>query len=145
MGLRMKNFNIFAVHRKIQTFRDGGRGGGVGRVTKNQYRRSYCLKKAGLDTLQIWGEAWQERVEGRGVGVFDGWLIPQCTLCFIILLISFFVLILKVQSLKTPVGVNYKVDFKIFFFSFNKKRVLLQLYFQWIHLGFLNIYSAGCI
>ena len=67
-------------------------------------------KKSGLG--QFADLRWSlARKSGRGRGVFDGWLIPQCTICFIILLISFFVLILKVQSLKTPVGVNYKADF----------------------------------
>ena len=64
----MKNFNILGVHRKIQFL-----GGGV---TKNQYIGRDCLKKGTWKVFRFKGEAWQER-EG---GVFEGGLIPHCTL-----------------------------------------------------------------
>ena len=46
-GLRMKNFNIMRVHRKIRFL--------GGAVMKNQYIGGNCLKRGGggLDSLQI--------------------------------------------------------------------------------------------
>ena len=46
-------------------------------LTKNQYRGGDCLKKGGrLAQFADFRGAWQE----RGGGVFEGGLIPQCTL-----------------------------------------------------------------
>ena len=53
MGLRMKDFNIFGVHWKIRFL-----GGGGSRKTNIL---GGLPKKGGLDSLQIWGEAWQKR------------------------------------------------------------------------------------
>ena len=39
-----------------------------GDLMKNQYRWGNCLKREGLDSLQIYGGAWQE----RGGGVCEG-------------------------------------------------------------------------
>ena len=66
----MKNFNILQVHRKIRVLE--GRGS-----QKNNIKWEGLPKKGGLDSLQIYRGAWQE----RGDGVFEGGLIPQCTLC----------------------------------------------------------------
>ena len=55
----MKNFNILGIHGKIRVL-----GGGS---HKTIYRGD-CLKRG--------GGGWQE----RGI-VFEGGLIPQCTLC----------------------------------------------------------------
>ena len=69
-GLRMKNFNIMRVHRKIRFL--------GGAVTKNQYIGGNCLKRGGgfghLTDLRVRGDS-----QKRGKG--EGGLIPQCTLC----------------------------------------------------------------
>ena len=49
MGLKMKNFNILGVHRKMQIL--GGGGGGDHK--KPIYREGGLPKKGGLDSLQI--------------------------------------------------------------------------------------------
>ena len=48
MGLKMKNFNILGVHRKMQIL-----GGGGGGHKKPKYREGGLPKKGGLDSLQI--------------------------------------------------------------------------------------------
>ena len=50
MVLRMKNFNILRVHRKIQLL------GVLGGVTKNHYRGGDCLKRDTLTVCQFKGE-----------------------------------------------------------------------------------------
>ena len=68
LRLRMKNFNNMGVHCKMRFL--------VG--VKKQYIGGYCLKRGGgLDRLQIYGGSLGNK---RG-GVFEGGLIPQCTLC----------------------------------------------------------------
>ena len=65
MVWRMKNFDILAVHWKIQL---------LGRVTKNQ--QGGLLKKEGLGLLadlRGGGSAWQE----RGGGAFEGGWYPN--------------------------------------------------------------------
>ena len=52
-------------------------GEGEGGFTKNQYIVGNCLKMWGLGSWQICGSFAKKR---RG-GVFEGELIPQCTLC----------------------------------------------------------------
>ena len=74
----MKNFNIMGVHWKILFFFSFFWGGeGEGGFTKNQYIVGNCLKMWGLGSWQICGSFAKKR---RG-GVFEGELIPQCTLC----------------------------------------------------------------
>ena len=47
---------------------------------KNQYIGGNCLRNGDLDSLQIYrGVGLREK---EGVGIFEGWLIPQCTLWF---------------------------------------------------------------
>ena len=67
MVLRMKNLNILGVHWRTRLLGGGG-------FTKNQYRGGELPKKG---TVCQFKGAWQE----RGGGVFEGELIPQCTLC----------------------------------------------------------------
>ena len=70
MGLRMKNFNILGIHKKIWLL--------GGEFMKNWYRRGDCLKRR--------GGAWTVcRFKGglgkkEGGGVFEEGLIPRCTL-----------------------------------------------------------------
>ena len=62
MVLRIKNFNIFWVHWKIQLLRGGGR------FTKNQYRSGGLPEKGGrLRQFVDLRGAWQE----RGGSVFE--------------------------------------------------------------------------
>ena len=68
MRLRMKNFNIMGVHRKIRFL-----GGGF---TKNRYIGRNCLKRGSLDSFRFKGGLGKK----EGNGVFEGCLIPQCTL-----------------------------------------------------------------
>ena len=68
MGLRMKNFNVLGVRWKIRLL-----GGGF---TKNKNRGGYYLKKGGAWTVCQGGEG----LARKGGGVFEGGLIPQCTL-----------------------------------------------------------------
>ena len=68
----MKNFNIFGLHKKIQYLRG---------VHENQYVEGDYLKRRVAWTVSRLkggggGGAWQE----RGGSVFEGGLIPQCTL-----------------------------------------------------------------
>ena len=61
MWLRMKDFYIFGVHWKIQF---------LGGVHEKPIYRGDCLKRVGLDSLQIQWGSWQERegvfLRGRG-------------------------------------------------------------------------------
>ena len=77
MGSRMKNFNIFGVHGKIQVL--GGQGGGV---HEKPIYRGDCLKRDGWAwTVRIFkGGTWQEGGGGIFEGGLGGGLIPQCTL-----------------------------------------------------------------
>ena len=61
MGLRMKNFNIFVIHWNV--WLSGG-------LQKTKIEGG--LPKKGAWTVCQYKGAWQE----RGVGVFDGGLIP---------------------------------------------------------------------
>ena len=71
MALSMKNFNILEVHWKIQLL--------DGRFMKNQYRGGNSLKRG--TWIVSWFKGWGlGKKEGRGV--FEGWLIIQCTLWF---------------------------------------------------------------
>ena len=63
----MKNFNIFGVHGKIQVLEKGFHEKTICSVD--------CLKRGFGQFADLRG-AWQE----RGGGVFEGGLIPQCTL-----------------------------------------------------------------
>ena len=65
MGLRMKNFNIFGVHKKIQVLGGGG-----------EFTGGIALKSGAWTVCRYKGKAWQE----IGGGIFKGGLIPQCTL-----------------------------------------------------------------
>ena len=73
MGLRMKNLNILGVHwkgfRKNQYWGGGAGGGGD------------CLKREGLENLQGEGGGGGGLARIRAIGVFEGGVIPQCTLC----------------------------------------------------------------
>ena len=77
MGVRMKYFNIFGIHRKIQFLGKKGGGGGA----KNQYIEGLPKK--------VKREAWTVYIfRGGGLGKRGGVvflrgrvLIPQCTLC----------------------------------------------------------------
>ena len=70
MVLRMKNFNIFGVHWKIQL---------LGGVHEKPISRGDCLKREGLEQLVDLREGLGKK---EGGGVFEGGgLIPQCTLC----------------------------------------------------------------
>ena len=73
MGLRMENFDIFRVHRKIRFL--------VGGVYKKQIFRGDCRKRIGLDSLQIkgglgkiegercfWGGSWYPSDRARMYG-----------------------------------------------------------------------------
>ena len=64
----MKNFNIYGGSLKNQVFR---------RIHKTIIYRGELPKKGGLARLQIERE---ETVQNRGGGVFEGELIPLCTL-----------------------------------------------------------------
>ena len=70
MVLSMKIY-YFRGSLKDLTFR--GKGG----FAKNQYRQWDCLKRGRLGQFADLSGAWQER---GGGGVFEGGLIPQCTL-----------------------------------------------------------------
>ena len=77
MGLRMKTF-IFGAFNENLMFRGA-------QFTKNGYREGDCPKREALTVCRCkgvgggggGGGTWQER-EG---GVFEGRLIPRCTLC----------------------------------------------------------------
>ena len=71
MALSMKNFNILEVHWKIQLL--------DGRFMKNQYRGGNSLKRG--TWIVSWFKGW-ELGKKEGSGVFEGWLIIQCTLWF---------------------------------------------------------------
>ena len=78
MGLRMKNYIIFGVHWKIWLLEGGSRKTDIEGGLPKRGTWTVCRFKGG-------GGAWQER--GRG-GVFEGGLIPQCTLCVSLKFIS---------------------------------------------------------
>ena len=70
MVLRMKNFNVFGVHRKIQFLGGGG-------SQKTNIEGGVCLKR-------VLGQFANSK-GGRGLAIKRGWyfrggLIPQCIL-----------------------------------------------------------------
>ena len=64
MVLRMKNFDIFGVHWKIQL---------LGKVHEKPIYRGDCLKKGLGQFVNLRGWAWQE----WGSGVFEGGWYPN--------------------------------------------------------------------
>ena len=68
MALRMKNFNIFRVHWKIRLLGEGS--------------RKINLEGGGLHKKGAWTVCWFKGGLGKkeGSGIFEGGLIPQCTL-----------------------------------------------------------------
>ena len=61
MGWKIKNFNIFAVQRKIWF---------LGGFTKKPKYKEICLKKGGLDSVDlrgVWQESWGGVFEWEGV------------------------------------------------------------------------------
>ena len=63
MGLRMKNFNIMQVQRKIK-FQEGV-------LHKNPIYMGELLRKGGLNSLQFSGRSLAKE-RGEGGGVFEG-------------------------------------------------------------------------
>ena len=59
MELRMKNFNVFGIHRKIQFY--------LGRFMKNQYIRRNYVKRGAWTVCKF-----KEGLTKRGGGVFEG-------------------------------------------------------------------------
>ena len=68
----MKNFNILVVYWKIWLLGEGKRG-----TRKTNIEGGLPKKEGGLEQFADLRGAWQER---GGGGVFEGELIPQCTL-----------------------------------------------------------------
>ena len=66
----MKNFNIFGVHRKIRL------SGGLESSRKSNIEGGGLPKKGGLGQFANLGGLDNK----EGSGVFEGGLIPQCTL-----------------------------------------------------------------
>ena len=77
MVLRMKNFNIFGVHWKIQLLRGGSQ-------KTNTEERDY-LKRGAWTVADLRG-AWQERGGGAFEGVEGGAETPMHTMSFLYLL-----------------------------------------------------------
>ena len=72
MGVRMKNFNTIGVHWEIKFLRAISQ--------KTVIYRGELSKEGGLGQCADLRGTFQK----RGGSVFDGWLIPQCTLWDII-------------------------------------------------------------